>query len=413
MRTPRLARHVITASLALALSVLAPGARADVVTDWNETAVIAMAAAGLNGLQQSRTLAIVHAAIYDAVNSIDRRHSPYVADVTTPAGASIEAAAASAAYTLLTSLFWLQTPIFDVALENLLASIPEGQSRSDGIAVGREAARAVLAVRASDGATASVAYTARTGPGLYQLTPPVNAPPLMPHWGQVRPFTLSNAGQFAVKGPAPYASAEFARDFDEVKRLGAKTSSARSKDQTDAARFWVISGVVTDNSAARQVALKKGTSVAENARIFALLNLAGGDVYIACWEAKYRLHHWRPITAIRNAASTGNPALVGDPTWEPLLVTPAHPEYPAGHTCYAGATERVLQEGFGDDNSFTLTFPAMKMTRSYRSFSQMGKEVIDARVWGGVHYRTTDEHGFDLGRRIADHVLQTTLRPRP
>jgi len=235
----------------------------------------------------------------------------------------------------------------------------------------------------------------------------------MPHWGQVRPFTLSNAGQFAVKGPAPYASAEFARDFDEVKRLGAKTSSARSKDQTDAARFWVISGVVTDNSAARQVALKKGTSVAENARIFALLNLAGGDVYIACWEAKYRLHHWRPITAIRNAASTGNPALVGDPTWEPLLVTPAHPEYPAGHTCYAGATERVLQESFGDDNSFTLTFPAMKMTRSYRSFSQMGKEVIDARVWGGVHYRTTDEHGFDLGRRIADHVLQTTLRPRP
>jgi VCPO second helical-bundle domain len=248
---------------------------------------------------------------------------------------------------------------------------------------------------------------------MYQATPPANVSPIMPHWGSVQPFTLKASNQFAVKGPTPYNSPEFARDFAEVKLMGAKKSTARTKDQTDIARFWMISGIVTDNSAARQVAMKKGSSVAENARIFALLNMAGADAYIACWEAKYRLHHWRPITAIRNAASTGNPALVADPNWEPLLVTPAHPEYPSGHTCYAGATERVLQEMFGDDNSFTLTFPAMKLTRTYQTFSQLGKEVIDARVWAGIHYRTTDEDGYDLGRRVAEHALQNVLRPLP
>jgi hypothetical protein len=175
----------------------------------------------------------------------------------------------------------------------------------------------------------------------------------------------------------------------------------------------LISGIVTDNAAARQVAVAKATSVADNARIFALLNMAGADAYIACWEAKYRYHNWRPVTAIRNAASTGNPALVGEPAWEPLLVTPAHPEYPSGHTCYAGATERVLQEMFGDDNAFTLTFPAMNLTRTYRSFSQLGKEMIDARVWAGIHYRSSDEDGYDLGRRVADYAVQMVLQPRP
>jgi hypothetical protein len=410
---PRHITCIVAALLVLILSAVSPAAWADVVTDWNETGVAATVAAGLPGLAQSRAMAVVHAAVYDAVNSIERRHAPYAADIKAPAGASREAAAATAAYTVLSRLFWTQIPVFDVALEASLAGIPDGQSKSDGTAVGREAAEKILALRATDGANVSATYAYRTGPAMYQATPPANVSPIMPHWGSVQPFTLKASSQFAVKGPTPYNSPEFARDFAEVKLMGAKKSTARTKDQTDIARFWMISGIVTDNSAARQVAMKKGSSVAENARIFALLNMAGADAYIACWEAKYRLHHWRPITAIRNAASTGNPALVADPNWEPLLVTPAHPEYPSGHTCYAGATERVLQEMFGDDNSFTLTFPAMKLTRTYQTFSQLGKEVIDARVWAGIHYRTTDEDGYDLGRRVAEHALQNVLRPLP
>jgi hypothetical protein len=408
-------RHVkgIVAALLLIVSAVSPAAWADVVTDWNETGVAATVAAGLPGLLQSRAMAVVHAAVYEAVNSIERRHAPYAADIKAPAGASREAAAAGAAYTVLTRLFWPQIPIFDAALEASLAGIPDGPGKSDGIAVGKEAAETILTRRANDGASASVTYTYRQGTGMYQATPPVNAAPIMPHWASVQPFTLKAANQFAVKGPSPYDSPEFARDFAEVKLMGAKNSTARTKEQTEIARFWMISGIVTDNSAARQVAAKKGSSIAENARIFALLNMAGADAYIACWEAKYRLHYWRPVTAIRNAASTGNPALVADPNWEPLLVTPAHPEYPSGHTCYAGATERVLQEMFGDNNSFTLTFPAMKLTRTYQSFSQLGKEVIDARVWAGIHYRTTDEDGYDLGRRVAEHALQNVLRPLP
>jgi hypothetical protein len=281
------------------------------------------------------------------------------------------------------------------------------------LAVGKEAATKMFARRANDGSDKTLAYTHQTGHGMYQATPPVNAAPIMPHWAAVEPFTLKAPNQMPVRGPAVYSSPEFARDFAEVKLMGAKNSTARTKEQTAVARFWLISGIVTDNAAARQVAVAKATSVADNARIFALLNMAGADAYIACWEAKYRYHNWRPVTAIRNAASTGNPALVGEPAWEPLLVTPAHPEYPSGHTCYAGATERVLQEMFGDDNAFTLTFPAMNLTRTYRSFSQLGKEMIDARVWAGIHYRSSDEDGYDLGRRVADYAVQTVLQPRP
>jgi VCPO second helical-bundle domain len=407
-RVPRL----LLMALMLPVFAAAPAAHADMVTDWNQTGVAAAVAAGQNSLQLSRTMALVHGAMYDAVNSIERRHMPYVVDIAAPAGASREAAAAAAAHAVLSRLFWPQIPIFDVALEVSLAFIPDGAAKIDGLTVGKEAAAKMLARRANDGSGKTLAYTHQTGPGMYQATPPENAAPVMPHWAAVEPFTLKTPNQFPVRGPAPYNSPEFARDFAEVKLMGAKNSTARTKDQTEAARFWLTSGIVTDNSAARQVALAKGTTVADSARVFALLNMAGADAYIACWEAKYRYHNWRPITAIRNAASTGNPALVGDPNWEPLLVTPAHPEYPSGHACYAGATERVLQEMFGDDNTFTLTFPAMNLTRTYRSFSQLGKEMIDARVWAGIHYRLSDEDGYDLGRRVADHALQTVLRPR-
>jgi hypothetical protein len=395
--------------VALLVAASAPTAHADVITDWNQTGVAAAVAAGQNSLQLSRTMAMVQT-LYDAVNSIELRcHTPRTSrrppaprEVARGRGRPCRAEPSTGS-----------RPDLDVAPDVSLASIPDGAEKTDGLAVGKEAAAKMLARRANDGSDKTLAYTHRVGPGMYQATPPVDAAPIMPHWAAVEPFTLKAPNQMPVRGPAVYSSPEFARDFAEVKLMGAKNSTARTKEQTEVARFWLTSGIVTDNSAARQVALAKAASVAVNARIFALLNMAGADAYIACWEAKYRYHNWRPVTAIRNAASTANATLVGDPTWEPLLVTPAHPEYPSGHTCYAGATERVLQEMFGDDNAFTLAFPAMNLTRSYRSFSQLGKEMIDARVWAGIHYRSSDEDGYDLGRRVAEHALQTVLRPRP
>jgi hypothetical protein len=196
-----------------------------------------------------------------------------------------------------------------------------------------------------------------------------------------------------------------------VKALGTKHSSTRTRDQTDAAKLWIASTVVTDNDAARQLSTHQGLSVVENARVFALLNMAGADAYIACWQAKYRDSYWRPVTAIRHPDGSGDNGMTADPAWEPLLPTPAHPEYPSGRAAYTGATAQVLQEFFGDEVSLSLTNPAVKVTRTYHSLAQMGQEVEDARVWGGMHYRTAVVHGSALGHSIADYGLQHHLRP--
>jgi len=414
MQEKRMHTSIFTAVLLVGLAAFswAHPAQADVVTDWNQTAINAVVVSGAaSGAVQARTMAIVHAAIYDAVNAIDRRHTVYAVDVKAPPGASREAAVATAAYGVLSKLYWSQTPAFDVALEASLAALPDGQPKTDGMAVGKEVAEKCMAQRSKDGSNATVAYTPGTGPGVYQLTPPALAAVAVPHWGTVQPFMLKNANQFPLEGPPALTSAEFAKDFGEVKLLGAKNSQARTKDQTDAARFWTISGVVADNDTARQLSAHKGFGVVENARVFALLNMAGADAYIACWEAKYRYNFWRPVTAIRNADSVGNAALAADPNWEPLLPTPAHPEYPSGHAIYSGATERVLQEFFGDKVNVSLTNPAVQSTRTYQSLSQMGKEVEDARVWGGIHYRTSDVHAAELGHKVAEYGIQNVLRP--
>jgi hypothetical protein len=386
-------------------------ARADVVTDWNLTAIRASQAAGQPNPMFARNMAMVHAAVYDAINAIDRRHTAYAVDIQAKPGASIDAAAAAAAYEVLTKLYWSQTAAFDVALEGSLAAIPDGPARADGMAVGKDVAETLMALRKDDRSNATVTYTPKSDPGVYQLTLPAFAPAVLPHWGGVTPFLLKRADQFPLAGPPALNSAEFTKDLNEVKTLGAKHSSTRTRDQTDAARLWIASPIVTDNEAARQLSAHKGLSIVENARLFALLNMAGADAYIACWHAKYRYNYWRPVTAIRNADSAGNGGITSDPAWEPLLPTPAHPEYPSGRTSYTSATARVMLEFFGDDVSVSLTNPAVKVTRNYYSLARMGQEVEDARVWGGVHYRTAVAHGSELGRNVADYGMKSRLRP--
>jgi hypothetical protein len=406
------AKHVAVWLFLMCSMLVAPlAARADVVTDWNLTAIRAAQATGQPNPMFARHLAMVHAAIYDAVNAIDRSHTVYAVDIQAKPGASLDAAAAAAAYGVLTKLYWTQTPAFDVALEGSLAAIPDGPARADGLAVGQQVAEMLLALRKDDRSTATVTYTPTSDPGVYQLTLPAFAPVALPHWGGVTPFLLKSADQVPLDGPPALTNAVFANDLNEVKTVGAKHSATRTRDQTDAARLWIASPIVTDNDAARQLSAHQGLSVVDNARVFAVLNMAGADALIACWEAKYRYTYWRPVTAIRHAESAGNSGITADPAWEPLIPTPAHPEYPSGRTSYTGATARVLREFFGDEVRVSLTNPAVKVTRTYQSLTQMAQEVEDARVWGGMHFRTAVVHGGALGRSIADYGLQHHLRP--
>ena len=227
--------------------LLAPLAtRADVVTDWNMTAIRAAQASGQPNPMFARNMAMVHAAIYDAINAIDRRHTAYAVDTQANPGASIDAAAAAAAYGVLTKLYWTQTPAFDAALEGSLAAIPDGPTKADGIAVGKQVAETLLALRKDDRSNATVTYTPKSDPGVYQPPLPAFAAPVLPHWGGVTPFLLKSADQFQLAGPPALTSAEFANDLNEVKTLGAKHSSTGNCDQTDAARLWIATTVVTD-----------------------------------------------------------------------------------------------------------------------------------------------------------------------
>ncbi|MBH8564606.1 phosphatase PAP2 family protein [Nostoc sp. CENA67] len=385
----------------------------NVVTDWNETAIKVTQAAAVSATSQFRALAITHAAIFDAVNASDRRYTPYAVDIKAPSGTSIEAAAASAGYSVLTSLYPAQQTTLDAALTASLAKIPESQGKTDGINLGKQVATKIIALRSQDGWDAKVDYKPGTGPGVWQPTPPTFAAALTPQIAKATPFTFKNIDQFQVPPPLALNSAPYAKEINEVKSIGGKNSKVRTADQTAAAIFWTVPTPLIWNAAARAAAIKKGIDILDSARLFALLNLAGTDGYIAGYGIKYKYNFWRPVTAIRNADVAGNPAISADPNWEPLLITPAHPDYISGHCVSSGAPERILQKFFGSDKvNLSFTFPLNTgVTRSYTSFSQIGKEVGEARIWGGIHTRTADIQGEKLGYQVADYAFQNFLRP--
>ncbi len=401
------------ASALVALSLQgASRAQADVVTDWNVTALGATAVPP-NAILQSRTLAIVHAAVYDAVRAVERSGAAYAVDLAAPAGTSVDAAAAAAAHAVLIRLAPAQRAILDSALSATLSGIPDDRARSDGVSLGAQVAEKILALRSTDRSDAKVTFVPKPGPGHYQLTPPLSAPAILAHWGGVTPFMLRGRSGLAFNGAPDFTSAAFARDFDEVKSVGARNSATRTADQTAAAIFWTVQTGVPWFAAARAASAAKRLSVSENARLFALLAMATADSQIVGFEEKYKRPHWRPITAIRAATELGIPALKGDPAWEPLLVTPPQPDYPSAHAIFSGAAEAVLRAFFGGDEvNVSVTFPApFGMTRSYTRFSQMTEEVDNARVWGGIHFRSADRDGSEMGRRIGDIVVRNFPKP--
>ena len=387
-------------------------AYADAVTDWNETAISAAASIGISTGWQSRIVAIAHAAMFDATNSIERKYTKYAIEVSPPAGASAEAAAITAAHAVLTQLVPDEKKKLDAALTTTLAKVADGAAKDAGAAVGREVAAKLLDLRSTDGIDAKVAYTPGTTPGAWQPTPPALTPGVLTQFGAVTPFMLKSSDQFTMPGPPPLASDAFARDMQEIQAVGARRSTSRTAEQSEVAIFWTVSTHMPFNAAARAAATKRGNALVENARLFALLNMAGADSQIACWHWKYQVSFWRPITAIRAADSARNAALKPDPHWESLLTTPAHPDYPSGHASYGGVAAEVLKAMFGDDRvDVSFTWPAFGVTRTYTSFSQLDREIIDARVWGGIHFRKTDEDSSALGHQIGEYAVKTWLRP--
>jgi hypothetical protein len=313
----------------------------------------------------------------------------------------------------LKRLYPTQQTTLDAALSASLAKIADGQAKTDGINVGKEVAEKLVALRSTDGADKKGEYKADKTPGVWQPTPPAFAPALLPHWGTVTPFVIKSANQFKIPEPLSLNSAAYAKDLNEVKLLGARNSTARTADQTAAAIWSPIPPAVIWNATARAAATAKGNSLIENARLFALLNIAGVDAYIAGYEVKYKYKLWRPVTAIREASAIDNPAITPDPNWEPLIVTPAHPDYISGHCVTAAAEERVLSDFFGNDAvKVNITFPAnVGVTRSFNSFSQISKELGEARIWGGVHTRYADTQGDALGKQVGDYVFKNALQP--
>jgi len=408
----RVARRTAAVGL-LALVSLSGPVRADVVTDWNLTTLQAMAAAGLNPQRQHRAAAMVHAAVHDAVNSIVPRYEPYAVRVTPSGDASIEAAAVEAAHGVLIRLLPSQAALLDAARAASLSGIPDGPAKEEGLAVGDAVAGQLVALRSADGSDVDGVYTFGSGPGEYQRTPPTFGNPSIPAWRFVTPFVLERGDQFRADGPPRLDGHKWAKDFNETKRLGSVDSSERTEEQTTIALCDAEPALAIWNRVARGVAAERQTGLVENARLFALLNLAMGDATIACWDSKYTYRFWRPVTAIRAADTDGNAQTEADPAWTPLRPTPLHPEYPSAHACSSNAAARVLTRFFGEDTAFsttTSTCPA-GVVRSYDGFQALADEIGDSRIYIGFHFRSAVRDGAKLGRQVGHWTYQHSLRP--
>ena len=419
----------------IVVTLMGSTAYADAIVDWNQTLFRAGLVAGTNPLVMSRVAAIVQAAVFDAVNGIDRRYAPIHVPPAGPAGASRDAAAVQAAYATLVQLYPTQKSLFDARLAVSLAVIETHASSAavaSGVAWGQTVANAIVAWRNADGFTPPPPpFLGAAVVGSWRPTPPAFAPGAGPQFAYMVPWVIGAPSQFRPGGPPPLASARYAKDFNETKNLGSFSSTTRTPDQTVFSWFWNsgTAAYIWNNLAVSLInrtaendrrnshgedrdidddsSSSRHNTTLKNARLFALLNLAVADAAIGCWDAKYTYVFWRPVTAIPEAAADGNAATAADPTWAPLFATPAHPEYPSGHSCVSGVAGVVLADAFGEKTRFTVESDAMPgIMRSFRSFSSALEEVANARVFAGIHFRSATDDGQVLGESVGHYVLE-------
>lgn len=395
-------------SLVAAVLFAAP-VRGDPIGSWNTTADLIAAEKNTGTAEHGRGLAILHLSMFEAVNAIEQRYTPYKLKLSAARSASKEAAAAAAGYHALLLIYPDQQPRLDAALAKLLAGIPEGEPRAMGLELGKQAATQMTALQANDGSDATESYRYVTQPGVYVPTAIVASSTV----GGWTPWVMKSGSQLRPAPPPALHSETWTRDVNEVREMGARNSSRRTAEQTNVARFWFLTGARSYNPIVQQVAAAKNLDIVDNARLFALVAMAGIDAYIAVFDAKYHYNFWRPITAIRNADLTGNKATPRDPTWQPLGTTPMHPEYPCAHCITSGAVSAVLEGVLGEiAGAVTLTSPtAPGVTRRWTRLQDYRDEVASARTYGGFHYRFSNAAGTGMGTQIGKMAVANQLRP--
>jgi hypothetical protein len=404
----RLVRSV--AIIGASMTLLTGAVSADVITDWNIKTLELTQSTQTPSSAQARTLALVHVAMSDAVNSVRGRFTRYNTTVAASPTASAEAAAASAARKVLMELFANHRTKIDEAYAASIRSIPEGESKTQGVMLGEKVAAAILAERATDGTAVPDTYRPLTRPGVWVPT----TPPQTEQYARAKPWVLKSADQFRPGPPPELSSALYARDYNETKSLGGAKSTARTAEQTALVAFWPTPRLALGwHAAARQLAVARELPLDECARLFALLNMASANSFITDWDAKFTYNLWRPVTAIRNGDQDGNDATERDAAWIPLVPTPMHPEYPSQAAISAGVMMGVMEALFGPNPAVPITIadPAdPKRTRTL-NIAQMAEEHNNVRVWGGIHFRNSLVVATEMGRKIAAYMVENAITP--
>jgi hypothetical protein len=398
--------------IALVTATAAAGASADVITDWNTTAYQVMQVANVTGAPSARTLAIMHVSMADAVNTVQNRYTRYAYKGKVLSGASPEAAAISAARSALLALYPAQQKMIEDAYAVSMRAIADTPAKQAGVALGAEAAAAVVAERADDNTSIPDTHRPLTTPGVWIPT----TPPLTAQYARAKPWGFDAADRFRPGPPPALTSAEYARDYNETKSLGGARSTQRTPEQSETVKYWSQPNLgLAWHQSARQLAAARRLDLVDCARLFALLSMGQANTFIVDWDAKFHYNFWRPVTAIRNGDIDGNDATERDPGWTPANATPMHPEYPSQAAIVAGVASAVLAAVLRDPAPGPVTVTDSsnaKLTRTFASTAALAEEQRMVRIWGGIHFRSSLDASERMGRALVAHLLETAYRPQ-